>query len=62
MIDPSQNAKIIQSDMDLQYIQQDGQFLYKTIGYEELTKYPKFTAKYIHQKLAEEIFFLNASA
>jgi hypothetical protein len=40
MIDPSQNAKIVQSDMDLQYIQQDGQFLYKTIGYEELTKYP----------------------
>jgi hypothetical protein len=24
----------------LQYIQQDGQFLYKTIGYEELTRYP----------------------
>jgi hypothetical protein len=38
-IGPSQNVKITQSDMDLQYIQQDGRFLYKTIGYGELTKY-----------------------
>lgn len=37
---PIAKCKIIQSDMDLQYIQQDGQFLYKTIGYEELTRYP----------------------